>query len=168
MLRLVSYQKAVPRPIQPLFHSKGDGKGPFYLFISKSKMSCSKRFLKGFSLSLIHICTMKLYNNPDAGCSSKTCCSIRDVEDARSVAVRLGMPYFVFNYMDEFRRDVMETFARSYTCLLYTSSASADDCYQARQKRCSAAVYGRIRSLKGCTMKRCFIVQPFFLCLCLG
>ena len=45
-------------------------------------------------------CTMKLYNNPDAGCSSKTCCSIRDVEDARSVAVRLGMPYFVFNYMD--------------------------------------------------------------------
>ena len=54
---------------------------------------------------------MKLYNNPDAGCSSKTCCSIRDVEDARSVAVRLGMPYFVFNYMDEFRRDVMETFA---------------------------------------------------------
>ena len=60
-------------------------------------------------------CTMKLYNNPDAGCSSKTCCSIRDVEDARSVAVRLGMPYFVFNYMDEFRRDVMETFARSYT-----------------------------------------------------
>ena len=54
-------------------------------------------------------CTMKLYNNPDAGCSSKTCCSIRDVEDARSVAVRLGMPYFVFNYMDEFRRDVMET-----------------------------------------------------------
>lgn len=38
-------------------------------------------------------CTMKLYNNPDAGCSSKTCCSIRDVEDARSVAVRLGMPY---------------------------------------------------------------------------
>lgn len=49
MLRLVSYQKAVPRPIQPLFHSKGDGKEPFYLFISKSKMSCSKRFLKGFS-----------------------------------------------------------------------------------------------------------------------
>ena len=36
------------------------------------------------------------------------------------------------------------------------------------RKRCSAAVYGRIRSLKGCTMKRCFIVQPFFLCLCLG
>ena len=51
---------------------------------------------------------------------------------------------------------------------LRKASASADDCYQARQKRCSAAVYGRIRSLKGCTMKRCFIVQPFFLCLCLG
>ena len=34
-------------------------------------------------------CTMKLYNNPDAGCSSKTCCSLSDVEDARSVAARL-------------------------------------------------------------------------------
>lgn len=60
-------------------------------------------------------CTMKLYNNPDAGCSSKTCCSLSDVEDARSVAARLHMPYYVFNYTEEFKKDVMEKFARSYT-----------------------------------------------------
>lgn len=53
-------------------------------------------------------CTMKLYNNPDAGCSSKTCCSLSDVEDARSVAARLHMPYYVFNYTEEFKKDVME------------------------------------------------------------
>ena len=41
-------------------------------------------------------CTMKLYDNDDAGLpAGKTCCSLDDVEDARSVAYRLGMPYYV-------------------------------------------------------------------------
>lgn len=60
-------------------------------------------------------CTMKLYNNPDAGCNSKTCCSLSDVEDARSVAARLNMPFYVFNYTEEFKDQVMEKFAESYT-----------------------------------------------------
>lgn len=43
-------------------------------------------------------CTMKLYDNEDAGIpKANTCCSLDDVEDARSVAYRLGMPYYVFN-----------------------------------------------------------------------
>ena len=50
-------------------------------------------------------CTMKLYGNEDAGLSKgHTCCSLDDVEDARSVAYRLGMPYYVFNFADDFRR----------------------------------------------------------------
>ena len=56
-------------------------------------------------------CNMKLYNNPDAGyCSTKTCCSLSDVEDARSVCARLGMPFYVFTYTEEFKHDVMEKF----------------------------------------------------------
>ena len=48
-------------------------------------------------------CTMKLYSNEDAGISKgHTCCSLDDVEDARSVAYRLGMPYYVFNFSDHF------------------------------------------------------------------
>lgn len=44
-------------------------------------------------------CTMKLYANEDAGISrAHTCCSLDDVEDARSVAHRLHMPYYVFNF----------------------------------------------------------------------
>ncbi len=36
-------------------------------------------------------CTMKLYNNEDAGIeSSRTCCSLDDVEDARSIAYKQG------------------------------------------------------------------------------
>lgn len=48
-------------------------------------------------------CTMKLYHNEDAGIeSSRTCCSLDDVEDARSVAYKLGMPFYVFNFTDAF------------------------------------------------------------------
>ncbi len=44
-------------------------------------------------------CTMKLYNNEDAGVSRfHTCCTLEDTEDARSVAYKLGMPYYVFQF----------------------------------------------------------------------
>ena len=60
-------------------------------------------------------CTMKLFENEDAGVEARrTCCSLDDVEDARSVARKLGIPYYVFNYRDVFRSCVMEKFARSY------------------------------------------------------
>ena len=45
--------------------------------------------------------TLKLYDNQDAGLGEasfpgeKTCCSVDDVADARSVAFRLGMPFYV-------------------------------------------------------------------------
>ena len=60
-------------------------------------------------------CTMKLYDNADAGIDrAHTCCSLDDVEDARSVAHRLGMDYFVFNFSDDFREKVIDKFVESY------------------------------------------------------
>lgn len=70
-------------------------------------------------------CTMKLYDtedlanpcatcNPKEGSQSKTCCSADDVEDARSVAFRLGMKYYVFNYKDDFKSTVIANFVDSY------------------------------------------------------
>lgn len=60
-------------------------------------------------------CTMKLYANEDVGISnSRTCCSLNDVADARSVAYRLGMPYYVFNFSDDFRTKVMNKFVQCY------------------------------------------------------
>ena len=58
--------------------------------------------------------TMKLYNNETAGLNTKTCCSLDDTEDARSVANRLGFPYYVFNYEDEFRSQVIDRFICAY------------------------------------------------------
>lgn len=60
-------------------------------------------------------CTMKLYQNEDAGISpQRTCCSLSDVQDARQVAYRLGMPYYVFNFTEDFREKIIRKFADSY------------------------------------------------------
>jgi len=42
------------------------------------------------------------------------CCSLDDVEDARRVAARLGIRFYVADYAEEFRREVMEPFADAY------------------------------------------------------
>ena len=60
-------------------------------------------------------CTMRLFDNDAAGLpEGRTCCSLDDVEDARGVAFRLGIPFHVFNFKEAFRREVMEPFAESY------------------------------------------------------
>ncbi len=60
-------------------------------------------------------CTMKLYDNEDVGLSrGHTCCSLDDVEDARNVAYKMGMPYYVFNFKEGFRESVIERFVEAY------------------------------------------------------
>ena len=59
--------------------------------------------------------TMKLFDPVDAGVErEKSCCSLSDVEDARSVAYRLGIPYYVFNFTADFHRQVLERFVCAY------------------------------------------------------
>ena len=59
--------------------------------------------------------TMRLYGgqavSPEGG---KTFCSLDDVEDARAVAHRLGIRHYVFNFTDEFQRQVMDKFVDTY------------------------------------------------------
>lgn len=57
--------------------------------------------------------TMKLYAN-QAEEPESSCCSVDDVEDARSVAHRLGIPFYVFNFSEDFRQQVMDTFVQAY------------------------------------------------------
>ena len=64
--------------------------------------------------------TLKLFSGEDAGQvqedlqGEKACCSLESVEAARSVAHRLGIPFYVFNFAPEFRREVMDRFAQAY------------------------------------------------------
>ncbi len=59
--------------------------------------------------------TLALTDNGDRGLSrEKACCALEDVEDARQVAFRLGIPFYVFNFKEAFRREVMDRFAQAY------------------------------------------------------
>ena len=60
-------------------------------------------------------CTMKLRSNGvESEVDSHTCCTLEDVEDARSVAFGLGIPYYVFNFSDGFKEKVIDKFVASY------------------------------------------------------
>lgn len=59
--------------------------------------------------------TMKLFHNEDICVAREnSCCSLEDVEDARSVAHSLDIPYYVFNFTDRFREDVIDRFVSAY------------------------------------------------------
>ena len=54
--------------------------------------------------------TMKLI----CGEQESTCCSLDDIEDARSVCRRLHIPYHVYNFTDSFEEQVIARFIRAY------------------------------------------------------
>jgi tRNA-specific 2-thiouridylase len=63
--------------------------------------------------------TMKLFDNEDlneddAAACSRACCSLRDADDAARVCGVIGIPFYVFDFAEDFRRDVMERFVAEY------------------------------------------------------
>jgi tRNA-specific 2-thiouridylase len=59
--------------------------------------------------------TIKLFNSDDlCDKQEKSCCSLKDVEDARSVANKLQIPYYVFNFSDDFKNKVIARFVSAY------------------------------------------------------
>lgn len=59
--------------------------------------------------------TLKLFDNDDIGEKrEKTCCSLDDIDDARSVCRNIGIPYYVYNFKDSFKENVIARFIEAY------------------------------------------------------
>ncbi len=62
--------------------------------------------------------TMQIWQDEDEFTQEENggCCGLSAVEDARRVAERLEIPYYVMNFKREFKENVMDYFAEEYLC----------------------------------------------------
>ena len=60
--------------------------------------------------------TMQIWQDEDTEVQEAEggCCGLSAVDDARRVAMDLGIPYYVMNFMEEFRKNVMDYFVGEY------------------------------------------------------
>ena len=58
--------------------------------------------------------TLQLYDHGAAVHRAGSCCAGQDIDDARRVSETLGIPHYVLNYEERFRKAVIDPFAASY------------------------------------------------------
>lgn len=85
--------------------------------------------------------TMEIWHQEDS-CLLETeggCCGLSAVEDARRVAEKLGIPYYVMNFRDIFKKQVIDDFINEYMagrtpnpCIVCNRKVK----WEAMQKRC--------------------------------
>lgn len=87
---------------------------------------------------------MKLFHNETVDIpKGHTCCSLDDSEDARRVAYRLGMPFYVFNFTDDFAGKVIDRFVAAYE-----NGATPNPCIDCNRFMKFEKLYQRARALE--------------------
>jgi len=79
--------------------------------------STAALLLKGAGYEVIGV-TMRVWVDPhaeeQAGEEARSCCSYKDILDAKRVAAVLDIPHYVLNMKDEFYRDIVSNFISEY------------------------------------------------------
>ena len=96
---------------------------------------------QGYDVVGVH---MKLADVPDDMRHGKSCCSLDDSLDARQVCAELGIPYYVFDFREEFRREVVDYFIAGYRAGL-----TPNPCAMCNLRIKNSALLDRIREI-GC------------------
>ncbi len=98
--------------------------------------------------------TLRLYDGEDYNAGQNpTCCSLSDVEDARAVCVRLGIPHYAFNFKESIcKRTSYDDFINEYIngrtpnpCIECNRQIKFDKMLEPRQR------WGTIKSPRGIT-----------------
>jgi tRNA-specific 2-thiouridylase len=71
------------------------------------------------------------------------CCGVADVEDARKVAQRLGIPFYVLNLKEQFEDEVI-----AYFCREYLKARTPNPCILCNEKVKFGALLGKARELE--------------------
>jgi tRNA-uridine 2-sulfurtransferase len=86
--------------------------------------------------------TMHLWDDDDDRLSESLCCAAEMAESARRVCAQLGLPYYVFNYQQEFRRHVIDYFVRAYA-----QGLTPNPCLECNREIKFRALLARARAL---------------------
>lgn len=73
--------------------------------------------------------TLKQWEGVDGSLPVAGCCTASDAEDARRVAARLDIPYYVLDYVDEFTSEVVDRFGE-----VYASGKTPNPCIECNRR----------------------------------
>lgn len=88
--------------------------------------------------------TLKQWEGPDGRLPTAGCCTVADAEDARRVAARLGVPYYVLDYTEQFGREVVARFGEGYL-----AGRTPNPCIECNRRVRFGALLDRVEAL-GC------------------
>ena len=86
--------------------------------------------------------TLKQWEGPDGSLPEAGCCTVGDAEDARRVAAQLDVPYYVLDYVDEFKSAVVDRFGE-----MYRKGLTPNPCIECNRRVRFKAMLDRVEKL---------------------
>lgn len=106
--------------------------------------SCAAAILLAQGYDVIGM-TLKLWSAKDCGkTKDKSCCSLNDAEDARKVAGKLGIPFYVMDCHKEFSEKVID-----YFCDEYLNARTPNPCIVCNNEIKFGFLFDKARALGG-------------------